>query len=297
MVVSVEMIYFRLLYMDQRDETITFLSHLEMIWKDENLRWNASEFGGISSVLIPSSLLWKPDIYVASGLNVECLVPDEQRLISVQNDGTVRSSSYCLITNECSLSIKDFPFDEQTCKIIFESMMHRTDQIELVIGEKLGNLNTTTEDGYFVGNGEWNLVSFDKELNAYNWSDGYRYAQVKYTGKLQRQPIYYICVLLIPTFVTATICLFGLFVPAMNTGERVEKVNMGLATLLSMAVILGIVAGEMPKTKTLPLLGYYVLAELLICTIGVFVSMIVEEVSLTMGMINETRWVLVQAVI
>uniref|UniRef100_A0A914UU34 Neurotransmitter-gated ion-channel transmembrane domain-containing protein n=1 Tax=Plectus sambesii TaxID=2011161 RepID=A0A914UU34_9BILA len=92
---------------------------------------------------------------------------------------------------------------------------------------------------------------------------------------MRRQPIYYICVMVIPTFMTATICLFGLFVPAMNTGERVEKVNMGLATLLSMAVILGIVAGEMPKTKTLPLLGYYVLAELFLCTIGVFVSMVI----------------------
>jgi hypothetical protein len=30
---------------------------------------------------------------------------------------------------------------------------------------------------------------------------------------------------------------------------------MGLATLLSMAIFLGIVAGEMPKTTTLPLLG------------------------------------------
>ncbi len=30
---------------------------------------------------------------------------------------------------------------------------------------------------------------------------------------------------------------------------------MGLATMLSMAVILGIVADEMPKSSTLPLLG------------------------------------------
>uniref|UniRef100_A0A914VNL0 Neurotransmitter-gated ion-channel ligand-binding domain-containing protein n=1 Tax=Plectus sambesii TaxID=2011161 RepID=A0A914VNL0_9BILA len=260
---------------DQRDETITFLANVEMIWKDEYIEWNANEFGGISSILIPSNLLWKPDIAVTTGLSIEYMVPEEQRLLSVQSDGTVRSSTYCLITNRCPLSIQDFPFDEQTCKLHFESMMYPTTLIKLVIGEKMGNLNAAIEDGYFQGNGEWNLVSYDRELYTYDWSDGYQYVSAMYKVKMRRQPIYYICVMVIPTFVTATICLFGLFVPAMNTGERVEKVNMGLATLLSMAVILGIVAGEMPKTETLPLLGYYVLAELLICTIGVFVSMLI----------------------
>uniref|UniRef100_A0A914WKU3 Neurotransmitter-gated ion-channel transmembrane domain-containing protein n=1 Tax=Plectus sambesii TaxID=2011161 RepID=A0A914WKU3_9BILA len=150
--------------------------------------------------------------------------------------------------------------------------MYPTDQIDLVIGKK--QLNSTIDDSYFRGNGEWSLVSFDKELELYALY-GHQYAEVTYTVKLRRQPIYYICVLLIPTFLTTTICLFGLFVPAMNTGERVEKVNMGLATLLSMAVILGIVAGDMPKSTTLPLLGFYVLAELLLCTIGVILSMVI----------------------
>jgi hypothetical protein len=72
------------------------------------------------------------------------------------------------------------------------------------------------------------------------------------------------------------------------------QVNMGLETMLSIAIILGIVAGEMPKSSTLPLLGtkefrtvllikltsinnlgFYVLAELLLCTLGVGVSMLI----------------------
>uniref|UniRef100_A0A914WCU3 Neurotransmitter-gated ion-channel transmembrane domain-containing protein n=1 Tax=Plectus sambesii TaxID=2011161 RepID=A0A914WCU3_9BILA len=146
--------------------------------------------------------------------------------------------------------------------------MYPTNQINLIIGQKLQNLNITIEGRYFKGNGEWTLVSFDKILYSYTATDGHPYAAVDYTVTLRRQPTYYICVMLIPTFVTATICLFGLFVPAMNTGERVEKVNMGLATLLSMAVILGIVASEMPKATTLPLLDFKNFA-LLWLTIGV----------------------------
>uniref|UniRef100_A0A914WEC6 Uncharacterized protein n=1 Tax=Plectus sambesii TaxID=2011161 RepID=A0A914WEC6_9BILA len=274
-VVSVELTYFNFLYMDQHQETITFMTTVNMIWIDENLIWNASEFGGTSSVVIPYSLLWKPDILVTSGLSIDNINPDEQRYVSVQSDGTVDLYSLCVIINTCRMSIEDFPYDIQKCNITFESWMYRADQVNLVVGKKRENINATINEDYYLGNGEWTLVSFKKEPYSYIASDGQPYAIVTYVVELRRQPIYYICVLLIPTFVTATICLFGLFVPAMNTGERVEKVNMGLATLLSMAVILGIVAGEMPKTTTLPLLGFYVLAELLLCTIGVFLSMVI----------------------
>uniref|UniRef100_A0A914XRA0 Neurotransmitter-gated ion-channel ligand-binding domain-containing protein n=1 Tax=Plectus sambesii TaxID=2011161 RepID=A0A914XRA0_9BILA len=254
-VVSIDLAFFSLLNVDQKEQTITFQTTLELTWKDENLSWNASEFGGTLSVVIPSSLLWKPDITVTSGLSVDYLIPDDQRFIKVLSDGTVQSYTYCVITNQCILSIEAFPFDVQTCNITFLSWMYSDDEVDLVIGKTRRNLDVPIDNNYIKGNGEWSLVSYDRKRNSYNTSGGHHYVDVKYTVKLRRQPIYYICVLLIPTFVTATICLFGLFVPAMNTGERVEKVNMGMATLLSMAVILGIVAGEMPKTTTLPLLG------------------------------------------
>uniref|UniRef100_A0A914VP84 Uncharacterized protein n=1 Tax=Plectus sambesii TaxID=2011161 RepID=A0A914VP84_9BILA len=274
MVVSVELTFFVLLNMDPKQETITFQTEVELIWKDENIRWNASEFGDTSSVLIPSELLWKPDIIVTTGLEVEEMMPDKQRFVSVLNDGTVRSSSPSVITNQCRMSIDAFPYDEQECILILGSWMYPTDQIDLYVGHKLRNLNTCISEDIFKGNGEWTLTSFKATVD-YSYDEGKRYTEVKYSIGLRRQPIYYICVLLVPTFMTATICLLGLFVPAMNTGERIEKVNMGMATLLSMAVILGIVAGEMPKSTTLPLLGYYVLAELLMCTVGVILSMII----------------------
>uniref|UniRef100_A0A914UXF3 Neurotransmitter-gated ion-channel ligand-binding domain-containing protein n=1 Tax=Plectus sambesii TaxID=2011161 RepID=A0A914UXF3_9BILA len=254
MVVSVELNFFTLLNMDQKQETITFMTEVETIWKDENIGWNASEFGNISSVLIPYWLLWKPDILVITGLNVDYMVPDDQRFVSVTSDGYVRSSSPCVIINQCILSIEDFPFDIQTCAIAMGSWMYSTDQIDLLISNTRENLNTSISEGYVQGNGEWTLVSFDAKVN-YSYYKGELYTEVIYEIGLRRQPIYYICVLLIPIFMTATICLLGLFVPAMNTGERVEKVNMGMATLLSMGVFLGIVAGNMPKASTLPLLG------------------------------------------
>uniref|UniRef100_A0A914UY62 Neurotransmitter-gated ion-channel ligand-binding domain-containing protein n=1 Tax=Plectus sambesii TaxID=2011161 RepID=A0A914UY62_9BILA len=273
-VVSVELTFFVLLTMDPKQETITFQTEVELIWKDENIRWNASEFGDTSSILIPSELLWKPDIIVTTGLEVKEMMPDKQRVVNVLSDGTVRSSSPIVITNQCRMSIEAFPYDEQKCLLTLGSWMYTTDQIDLYIGHKLRNLDTSISEDTFKGSGEWLLVSFQATVD-YSYGEGKRYTEVTYRIGLQRQPIYYICVLLVPVFMTATVCLVGLFVPAMNTGERVEKMNMGMATLLSMGVFLGIVAGEMPKSTTLPVLGFYVLAELLLCTIGIIVSMVI----------------------
>ena len=33
-------------------------------WKDYSLGWNESEYGGITSVRIPPSNIWKPDIFM-----------------------------------------------------------------------------------------------------------------------------------------------------------------------------------------------------------------------------------------
>ena len=33
-------------------------------WTDYNLAWNVTEYGGVSTVRIPPSNIWKPDIFM-----------------------------------------------------------------------------------------------------------------------------------------------------------------------------------------------------------------------------------------
>jgi len=46
-----------------------------------------------------------------------------------------------------------------------------------------------------------------------------------------------------------------------------------LGSLLAMVVLLDIVATAMPKSNSIPLLGYYIIAVILICALGVVISM------------------------
>ncbi|PAV93104.1 hypothetical protein WR25_27312 [Diploscapter pachys] len=98
--------------------------------------------------------------------------------------------------------------------------------------------------------------------------------ELHYIVDLRRRPTYYVFVLYVPTFIVTLLSLTGLFTPFNNEGERVERVTLGLTTLLSLAVMLTIVGDDMPKSTNLPQLGIYVLAEILLVSIGVLVTIV-----------------------
>ena len=84
----------------------------------------------------------------------------------------------------------------------------------------------------------------------------YRATSLYYDIKITRKPSYYITTFFIPTVLINCLSIIGIFSPFNDSGEREEKVTMGLTTLLTLAVILMIIAGDMPRSANgIPLLG------------------------------------------
>jgi hypothetical protein len=88
-----------------------------------------------------------------------------------------------------------------------------------------------------------------------NLADGITYVDVWYDIVITRKPNYYITTFMWPCFLITCLCIVGVFSPFNDAGKREEKVTMGLTTLLTMAVILMIITGLMPKSSNTPLLG------------------------------------------
>jgi hypothetical protein len=87
-------------------------------------------------------------------------------------------------------------------------------------------------------------------------ADNTTYINVYYIIKITRKPGYYITTFMWPAFLITSLSIMGVFSPFNESGEREEKVTMGLTTLLTMAVILMIITNEMPKSSAgMPLLG------------------------------------------
>lgn len=59
-----------------------------------------------------------------------------------------------------------------------------------------------------------------------------------------------------PTLLLCFVAIIGLFSPSASSGERTERINLGIATLLAMVIILMMITDKMPTAaEAIPLIG------------------------------------------
>jgi hypothetical protein len=98
---------------------MTVNSWMSMSWLDENLKWNASEYGGITTIREKSDEIWTPDInlynsVISSGIGycetVECMISNTSKVACILP---------CTHTAICYGDFKNWPFDRQNCSFAF----------------------------------------------------------------------------------------------------------------------------------------------------------------------------------
>uniref|UniRef100_A0A915NYH6 Neur_chan_memb domain-containing protein n=1 Tax=Meloidogyne floridensis TaxID=298350 RepID=A0A915NYH6_9BILA len=88
------------------------------------------------------------------------------------------------------------------------------------------DVNTTKppKDSYFSGNAEWELLNVTVRATKF-MEDGEERVEVHYIIHLRRRPVYYITVIVAPTFLISALSILGIFTPGTNDGPRGEKVE------------------------------------------------------------------------
>uniref|UniRef100_A0A0K0EJU8 Neur_chan_LBD domain-containing protein n=1 Tax=Strongyloides stercoralis TaxID=6248 RepID=A0A0K0EJU8_STRER len=240
------------------------ISHYQK-WQDPKLTWDPSEYGNIKQIVIPQSYLWVPKLFIYNSMDTKDMLGENKYDVRVQHTGHVKLNIPQFVTCICRLSIELFPFDTQFCAIALASPLMTTSELKI-------NVTDPPPDTYFSGNAEWLLLDVTVRNLAFT-EDGEERPEILYIISLKRRPIYYLTVIVAPTFLISALSILGIFSPGTNDGPRNEKVSLGLGSLLAMTVLLDIVAGAMPKSNSIPLLGYYIIAVIILCAVAVAVSM------------------------
>ena len=104
---------------NQKDETAVFNIWMTMIWFDEYLTWNESDYG-IKYINLDNELIWKPDIELYNSASKAKVynIHDKVRLKSNGNILWIRPVSFAF---SCPLELSQFPTDIQTCSMTFGS--------------------------------------------------------------------------------------------------------------------------------------------------------------------------------
>uniref|UniRef100_A0A914V6M8 Uncharacterized protein n=1 Tax=Plectus sambesii TaxID=2011161 RepID=A0A914V6M8_9BILA len=259
---------------DELDQSLKFFQWFPMIWRDELLAWSPSKFGGLQFIMIPSNLIWLPDIFAFTTMEAIETMPMEKTYARVDYEGNVTIVKHQFLTVRCQYHILLFPFDVQQCRMPFGSWAYTTEQIELEAFE------SRLAQQIFEENSEWEIVSFTARKESVTYESfstiiNRTFQELHYDLVFKRKPTFYIYMIVVPCSIIVNICLLGLFAPFNTNGDRQEKLTLGLTTLLTVAVLLHIVSGQMPKSaEGLPLLGKFILVELIVCATALAVSVL-----------------------
>ncbi|KAM9069130.1 neuronal acetylcholine receptor subunit beta-3 isoform 3-T3 [Sarcophilus harrisii] len=120
----------QLVDVDEKNQLMTTNVWLKQEWIDHKLRWNPDEYGGISSIKVPSESLWLPDIVLfenADGRFEGSLMTK----VIIRHNGTIVWTPPSSYKSSCTMDVTFFPFDRQNCSMKFGSWTY--DVIEEII--------------------------------------------------------------------------------------------------------------------------------------------------------------------
>ena len=113
--VQVQLRIFKVDSLDQSAGHLNIKCWLRLLWTDLRLKWDPSEFGGITETQFKETQLWQPDVQPYNVLESAASTFDKN-LLRVRNNGEVFWSRPGLLKLMCKFSgMIMFPFDTLSC--------------------------------------------------------------------------------------------------------------------------------------------------------------------------------------
>eukprot|EP00794_Sanderia_malayensis_P009233 gene9232-10207_t len=244
----------KLVKLDIKEQVFVANTRIIMRWYDPRLKWNRAEHNGTKYLNFPSTSIWTPDIMLHNTAVQESVDSGDlyKAKVRVKNDGLVDWMSPLTIQASCSLNIRWFPFDAQSCELHFGSISYTKSKLKLVIFHKLKSMEQVKAK-YYYSNGEWSLNKVElKESEVIYECCSEPFSMLTYKLSFTRLTNYWLFYLIFPCTCITFISLFAFFIPP-ETGERS---GFGITSVLAMSVYLLVISDKLPeKSDQNPIIG------------------------------------------
>ncbi|XP_077590923.1 5-hydroxytryptamine receptor 3A [Stigmatopora nigra] len=269
-VVSVDMLLYGILQVDEKLQTFTSHIWMQIVWKNDFLTWTPSDFCGITHVSVPRSKLWTPDIGIQEDTSDTGSVT-KSSYVTVYATGLLQITARQRLTSTCTLNLFNFPFDRQTCDISFSPMNTYVDSMQLQTFNGDQFINNVSGQAMLT-RGEWTLKKLDIFRNDTTTGNPLL-SKVVYKVKLERKPMLYVINFIIPLFYLLTLDVASFFI-----GEaRGEKLSFKITILLAISVLLLLLQDMLPSTEdNLPLIANFCVGVFALVGLSVLEAMLVS---------------------
>ncbi|KAK3785541.1 hypothetical protein RRG08_048675 [Elysia crispata] len=247
----------------QTEQYFVMNAWLDVRWQDEIRSWDPDQHGGVRFVYPGMKGMWVPRVIVTNSIDERDVLGDDSAPLSLAWDGTARWYPGAVFYLSCPMDMTFFPFDRQRCRVHFLAEEYGSD-VNL-----MPSRNTVNVDNY-GGHGEWELESTSVDSDVAGF-EGVKISHLTYYFNFRRRSGFYLLNVLVPVILMSLLSPLVFVLPE----ESGERVSFSVTLLLSLAVFMGIVADNLPKTsKPLPVTIVYLFGLLIHCGLCVLCSVL-----------------------
>nr|KAG5712650.1 hypothetical protein BaRGS_029705 [Batillaria attramentaria] len=186
---------------DDVQQTVKTATFLLLSWQDKAVAWNASDFGGIHSLDMPTDFVWMPNVWVFNALELSDVLRLEKDVV-ITKDGWFQVTVYFITETICNMDLTSYPYDEQTCPIVLGSS-------STFISWTISNDHRAEDVAQELSfSGEWDLLAYNRDT-----------AVVFMT--FRRKTTFYTVCLVLPMVLTSYMNTLVFLVP-LQSGEKVS---------------------------------------------------------------------------
>ncbi|XP_046457956.1 acetylcholine receptor subunit alpha-L1-like isoform X1 [Daphnia pulex] len=264
----------QLIDLDLKNQILTTNVWVEHDWMDSKLNWEPDEYGGVEQLIVPSELLWLPDILLYNNADGEYVVTTMTKAI-LHYDGHVKWNPPAIFKSYCEIDVEWFPFDTQTCFLKFGPWSHNGLQMDLRhinSSDNLVEIGINLKDYY--PSVEWDIISVPAERHEkfYECCPNEFYPDIFFNMTLRRKTLFYTVNLIIPCVGISCLSILVFYLPA----DSGEKVALCISILLSQTMFFLLISEIIPSTSlAVPLLGKYLLFTMFLVGLSVLITIVI----------------------
>uniref|UniRef100_H3A283 Cholinergic receptor nicotinic alpha 2 subunit n=2 Tax=Latimeria chalumnae TaxID=7897 RepID=H3A283_LATCH len=259
----------QLIDVDEKNQMMTTNVWLNQEWNDYKLRWNPADYDNVTSIRVPSEIIWIPDIVLYNNADGEFAVTHMTKA-HLFHTGKIQWVPPAIYKSSCSIDVTFFPFDQQNCKMKFGSWTYDRAKIDLQSIDKNVDLRDYWESG------EWAIVHAVGTYNTKKYDCCFEiYSDITYSFIIRRLPLFYTINLIIPCLLISCLTVLVFYLPS-GCGE---KITLCISVLLSLTVFLLLITEIIPSTSlVIPLIGEYLLFTMIFVTLSIVITVFVLNV-------------------
>ena len=222
----------------ERSQTLSTTVWIDLEWTDVHLAWNRSDFGHISSIVVPMDKIWIPDICVTNEVtNDKCLIKSDEGRALLEYTGKVTLWWNKEVETRCDVDISQYPFDRQVCAIDIGTWYSEDEKIKLV--PKFDNMDLSN----YVLNEEWDIM--DSNIQKVIIKDEKNFTDLRFEMVIDRKPLFYLYSTVLPILLLSILNMVCFLVPI----ESGEKIGMTMAIFLTFAVFMTMISSTVPRSS------------------------------------------------